>query len=150
MHAILGSCQPQQPLLLGESGRYTNNRSKEYREKKMKERLWAYTIHKTNIILLTKTMTWLCIPNLSPMFLRNWYLSAMERNTKRAKGGHLCVTPTICVFIITSHCLSDGICLFYDSGNLQVSSTGSSRGSHGCWLSWSNWFQAEGLVSYLF
>jgi hypothetical protein len=105
------------------------------------------------------------------------------KNTKRAKDGHLCVTPTICVFVITSHCLlgmmnkrlkraiikskwklvrrrkkpsqlqreylSDGICLLYDCSNLQVSSIGSSRRSHGYWLSRSHWFQAEGLVSYL-
>lgn len=106
MHAILGSCQPQQPLLLWERGRYTNNRSKEYTYKKWKG-LWAYTIHKTSIILLTKTMTWLCIPILSPMLLMNRYLSAMERSTKRVGQtvGDLCITPTICVFVVTSHCL---------------------------------------------
>ena len=29
----------------------------------------------------------------------------VAKNTMRAKDGHLLVTPTICVFVITSHCL---------------------------------------------
>ena len=97
MHAILGSCQPQQPLLLWERQAGIQTIGRKNTERKMKEGLWAYTIHKTSIILLTKTMTWLSIPNLSPMFLRNWY--------QEGKRWALCITPTICVFIVTSHCL---------------------------------------------
>jgi uncharacterized membrane protein len=41
------------------------------------------------------------------MLLMNRYLSAMERSTKRVGQtvGDLCITPTICVFVVTSHCL---------------------------------------------
>jgi hypothetical protein len=88
---------------VGEAGRYTNNRSKEYRKKNERRIMGVY--YTQDYYITNKNDDMAVHPQPVPNILEELVSFCHGKKHQEGKRWALCITPTICVFIVTSHCL---------------------------------------------